>query len=210
MDTQNYLTYHSILVKRMVLPGDVHVCLQIWDIGGQQIGGKMIGNYIFGAHAILLCYDISNYQSFQDLEDWLSLVRKTVPAAEKQPYMALVGTKSDLNHMRAIKPERHQAFADAQSLQSHFVSAKTGDNVQTSFYKVAADLAGVTLRKPDVEVAQKVVKAEIIDHQQNDSALGCYGEWDLGVHVVARVEYDLSGGVRSLDAERSKCVVKAP
>ena len=29
----------------------VHVALQIWDIGGQTIGGKMIGNYIYGAQA---------------------------------------------------------------------------------------------------------------------------------------------------------------
>ena len=52
-------------------PGDVSVAVQLWDIGGQSIGGKMIKNYIYGAHAVLLCYDISNYQSFQNLEDWL-------------------------------------------------------------------------------------------------------------------------------------------
>ena len=55
----------------------VQVALQIWDIGGQTIGGKMIGNYIYGAHAVLLCYDITNYQSFQNLEDWYRLVRRT-------------------------------------------------------------------------------------------------------------------------------------
>ena len=66
--------------KTLVLPGDVHVTLQIWDIGGQTIGGKMIGNYIFGAQAVLLCYDITNYQSFQDLEDWYNLVTRECPA----------------------------------------------------------------------------------------------------------------------------------
>ncbi len=30
--------------------GDIQVALQIWDIGGQTIGGKMLKNYIFGAH----------------------------------------------------------------------------------------------------------------------------------------------------------------
>ena len=30
--------------------------LNVWDIGGQTIGGKMIGNYIYGAQAVLLCY----------------------------------------------------------------------------------------------------------------------------------------------------------
>ncbi len=75
----------------------MHVALQLWDIGGQQIGSKMIGKYIFGAHAILyarrsgamgkgrrgelkrvsfpalrrrLVYDITNYQSFNNVEDW--------------------------------------------------------------------------------------------------------------------------------------------
>ena len=55
----------DFFIKRLVLPGDVNVALQIWDIGGQTIGGKMIGNYIYGAQAILICYDITNYQSFQ-------------------------------------------------------------------------------------------------------------------------------------------------
>jgi len=36
----------DFFIKRLVLPGEVHVALQIWDIGGQTIGGKMIGNYM--------------------------------------------------------------------------------------------------------------------------------------------------------------------
>ena len=41
-----------------------------------------------------------------------------------------------------------------------------GDNVSQCFYRVAADLAGVVLTKPELEVASKVVKAEIINHPQ--------------------------------------------
>ncbi len=37
--------------------GNVQVALQIWDIGGQTIGSKMIGKYIFGAQAVMLAYD---------------------------------------------------------------------------------------------------------------------------------------------------------
>ena len=37
----------------MVETGDAQVTLQIWDIGGQTIGGKMLKNYIFGAQVML-------------------------------------------------------------------------------------------------------------------------------------------------------------
>lgn len=30
--------------------GDVQVTLQVWDIGGQTVGGQMLENYIYGAN----------------------------------------------------------------------------------------------------------------------------------------------------------------
>ena len=87
----------DFFIKRFVLPGDVNVALQIWDIGGQTIGSKMIGNYIFGAQAVLLCYDITNYQSYQNLEDWYRIVQN-VYSKKTMPKIALVGNKSKLAH----------------------------------------------------------------------------------------------------------------
>jgi Ras-related protein Rab-28 len=39
--------------------------MQVWDIGGQTIGGKMISNYVYGSHAVLLAYDITNAEVTQ-------------------------------------------------------------------------------------------------------------------------------------------------
>lgn len=33
-----------------ILPDNTHVSLQVWDIGGQTLGGKMLENYLYGAH----------------------------------------------------------------------------------------------------------------------------------------------------------------
>merc|ERR1711934_876779 len=155
----------DFFIKRIMLPGEVHVALQIWDIGGQTIGGKMIGNYIYGAHAVLLCYDISNYQSFQNLDDWLRLVHGTFrERGEEMPYLGLLANKADLTHLRTVKPDKHNAFADENAMYSYFMSAKTGDNVTTTFYRIAADLAGVTLSKSEVEVQSKTVTAVIVNH----------------------------------------------
>lgn len=50
------------------------------------------------------------------------------------------------------------------------MSAKTGDSVSSCFYRMAADLAGIVLTRPELEVASKIVKAEIVNHPQEDPA----------------------------------------
>jgi Ras-related protein Rab-28 len=75
------------------LIANIQIALQIWDIGGQSIGSKMITNYISGADAVLLCYDITNYESFANLEDWYRLVIRAFQG-KHLPYVALIGNKS--------------------------------------------------------------------------------------------------------------------
>lgn len=107
----------------------------------------MVSNYIYGAHAILLTYDITNFQvsacaktdihvhslgagcqcmtmklssapddqSFQDLEDWMSLVQKVYTQAD-MPYLAILANKADLTHMRTVRPAQHAEFADLHKM----------------------------------------------------------------------------------------------
>lgn len=145
--------------------------MQYRDIGGQTLGSKMLKRYISGADAVLFTYDITNYPSFQNLEDWMRVV---IQANEEQntkdnlPYFALLGNKSDLSHLRTVRMPHHIQFAEENSMSSFLLSAKTGDQVPTTFYKIAADLAGVTLTKPDTQVRTKVVKAELVNYQKDD------------------------------------------
>ena len=142
----------DFFVKRVVLPGDIHVtpavldtsyrdvtllaqsrcsimmqvCLQIWDIGGQSIGGKMLSNYIYGSSAVailmnfqrsfrrtlegrcigevILCYDITNYQSFQNLEDSFSFEsqRMQVFFLLKQDWLFLVKRTFDQTPLPSV------------------------------------------------------------------------------------------------------------
>jgi Ras-related protein Rab-28 len=78
---------------------------------------------------------------------------------------------ADLGHLRTVKPQRHKDFADAHGMHSFFVSAKNGDNVAATFFRVAADLAGVAVGKTEMQQAARVIKAEIVNHPQNDPAV---------------------------------------
>lgn len=54
--------------------------------------------------------------------------------------------------MQAVTPEQHDKFAKENALYSFYVSAKSGDQVQSCFYKIAADLAGIEVSKPLIEI----------------------------------------------------------
>ncbi|XP_074085880.1 ras-related protein Rab-28 [Macrotis lagotis] len=156
----------DFFLKRITLPGNLNVTLQVWDIGGQTIGGKMLDKYIYGAQGVLLVYDITNYQSFENLEDWYNIVKKVNEESETQPLVALVGNKIDLEHMRTVKPDKHLRFCQENGLSSHFVSAKTGDSVFLCFQKVAAEILGIKLNKAEIEHSRRVVKADIVNYNQ--------------------------------------------
>lgn len=160
----------DFFVKRIELPGSIHVALQIWDIGGQSIGSKMLSTYIYGAKAVVFIYDITNYQSFVNIEEWLQVVKTTFSGAE-MPYLALIGNKTDLFHMQAVKMDKHNSFAEQYSMYSYLVSAKTADQVFTSFFRIAADLSGVILTSNDIESSQKVIKAEIVTYANEEKPI---------------------------------------
>ena len=66
--------------------------------------------------------------------------------------VAALPVAADLNHMRAVKLDKHNGFADENDMYSYFVSAKSGDNINSTFHRIAADWAGVVLTKPEVEI----------------------------------------------------------
>uniref|UniRef100_A0A8C2Q1L2 Ras-related protein Rab-28 n=1 Tax=Cyprinus carpio TaxID=7962 RepID=A0A8C2Q1L2_CYPCA len=144
----------DFFLKRITLAGNLNVTLQVWDIGGQTIGGKMLDKYIYGAQGVLLVYDITNSQSFENLEDWLNMVRKSNEESGTQPAISLIGNKIDLEHVRTVKMEKHQRFCQENGLISQFVSAKTGDSVFLCFQRLAAEIVGVKLNKAEMEQSQ--------------------------------------------------------
>eukprot|EP00037_Helgoeca_nana_P031053 m.392100 g.392100 ORF g.392100 m.392100 type:complete len:83 (+) comp28322_c1_seq1:232-480(+) len=62
----------------------------------------MINNYIENADAVVLVYDLTNLDSFANLQDWLDLVNSRFADETKKPAIAVVGNKRDLSHLRVV------------------------------------------------------------------------------------------------------------
>lgn len=107
----------------------------------------MLDKYIYGANAVILVYDVTNFRSFEHLEDWLmacKAVLSSQPAGSpRNPVFALVANKIDLEHLRSVKSDRHHKFAQDNSLLTYAVSSKSGEGVNLCFQKIAAELLGI-------------------------------------------------------------------
>ncbi len=59
-----------------MLPGPRNVALKVWDVSGSALEGRMLDKYIYGANAILFVYDVTNHDSFDNLQDWVTACKK--------------------------------------------------------------------------------------------------------------------------------------
>ena len=168
-------------LEKTVKLGGGAVSLQVWDIGGQSIGSKMLGQYVSGADVTFLCYDITDAQSFADAEDWLALTRRGGAAAEAAADGAapaqcggaiyLVGNKVDLEQLRVITPGMHARFIESHALAGGFlISARSGDGVQTAFFQAAAAALGVALSEVELELTRKVLSVTVSAEGGADAA----------------------------------------
>ncbi|KAG5936534.1 hypothetical protein E4U59_004939 [Claviceps monticola] len=84
----------SFLTKRVVdSDSDTIVRLQIWDTAGQERFRSISRLYYRGANACILCYSITDAQSFTQMGVWLTELRRNLP---HDVVLHVVGTKADI------------------------------------------------------------------------------------------------------------------
>lgn len=74
---------------------------QIWDTAGQERYKAFSSTYYSGAHGAVIVYDITNRNSFDNIENWLQSISHHMDV-DKMTIM-LVGNKSDLDQLRQIQ-----------------------------------------------------------------------------------------------------------
>ena len=82
--------------------------IQLWDSAGQEKYRALIPSYLRGASIIFLVYDLSWYESFEAIRNWLGFVNEYT--SKDQVKLVLVGNKTDLE--RKVKFEEGKKLAD--------------------------------------------------------------------------------------------------
>ncbi|XP_039308063.1 ras-related protein Rab-28 isoform X2 [Solenopsis invicta] len=133
--TRQYVPTAGIdfFLKNITIGNNKNVNLHLWDVGGLSLHGNMLDKYVFGAHIVLLVYDVTNSSSFDILEEWLSKIKSFIDTYDEMPLMAIVGNKCDMEHQRTVKRDRSHRFAAENGFSYHDMSARTGESTFTLF-----------------------------------------------------------------------------
>ena len=140
---------------RNVKMGDQTIKLNIWDTAGQERFKTITSTYYKGAHGIILVYDITDRESFNNVNNWLAEVKKH---AGPHVVKLLVGNKCDLEQERVVTTKEGQDFADSLGISFLETSAKQRINIDEAFMtltKQVYELLPETERRPAETLSTK-------------------------------------------------------
>lgn len=137
--TTTYLATIGVDFKvRTVRVSDDKVAkLQIWDTAGQERFRTIVASYYRGAHGVMLVYDTTSRESFNDLESWFGEIRRHAPAGVE---LLLVGTKCDEPQKREVSTQEAAQWASDHDMSHIETSARINTNVEAAFMKIVDEL----------------------------------------------------------------------
>ncbi|XP_052053107.1 ras-related protein Rab-26 isoform X2 [Apodemus sylvaticus] len=174
-----FISTVGIDFRNKVLDVDgMKVKLQIWDTAGQERFRSVTHAYYRDAHALLLLYDITNKDSFDNIQAWLTEIQEY---AQQDVVLMLLGNKVDSTQERVVKREDGEKLAKVSQIRegeegaleiltlglppcaqhpagSSYLqeyglpfmetSAKTGLNVDLAFTAIAKELKQRSVKAP--------------------------------------------------------------
>ncbi|KAM0844391.1 hypothetical protein ACQ4PT_041281 [Festuca glaucescens] len=111
--------------------------LQIWDTAGQERFRTITSSYYRGAHGIIIVYDVTDQDSFNNVKQWLNEIDRY---ASDNVNKLLVGNKCDLTDKKVVSYETAKAFADEIGIPFMETSAKNALNVEQAFMAMSASI----------------------------------------------------------------------
>lgn len=118
--------------------------MQIWDTAGQERFRTITSSYYRGAHGMLIVYDVSDSESFQNIHLWLQECERY---ANADIVKILVGNKTDSSR-RTVSFEMGLKLADQYGMTFVETSAKNGMNVESAFMKASEQLYEKIKKRP--------------------------------------------------------------
>ena len=139
-DTNTYMDHYQMTVGGGFSNIEVRyqgqpVLLGIWDTAGQERFRNIVPMYFDRAEIILLVFDLTNPESFDNLREWVTLAQDK---ASQDVVFLVIGNKSDLYDERKINLTSMETFASSITTYCPLeVSAKNGNGIEQALNYIA-------------------------------------------------------------------------
>ncbi len=136
--TESYISTIGVdfKIRTIELEGKT-VKLQIWDTAGQERFRTITSSYYRGAHGIIVVYDVTDPESFNNVKQWLQEIDRYATEGVNK---LLVGNKSDMSDKKAVEYTVAKEFADGLGIPFLETSAKSATNVEQAFLTMARQI----------------------------------------------------------------------
>jgi len=130
-------TIGAAFLTQTVSLNDTTVKFEIWDTAGQERYHSLAPMYYRGAHAAIVVFDITNYDSFERAKLWVKELQRQ---GNPNIVIALAGNKLDLVDNRKVSTQEAMEYSDENGLLYMETSAKASTNVNELFVAIAKKL----------------------------------------------------------------------
>ena len=127
------------------------VRLYVWDTAGQERFRHIARMYYKDVCGVLLCIDLTDEDSFKNLNYWLTDLQKHAP---ENIARVLLCNKVDLcqgeTSQRKIMEGTVSQFTQENEMRHFEVSAKTGENINEAFLHLAIEINKIQTKQLDM------------------------------------------------------------
>ncbi|KAH7638600.1 RAS oncogene family member Rab1 isoform X1 [Dermatophagoides farinae] len=136
--TESYISTIGVdfKIRTIELDGKT-IKLQIWDTAGQERFRTITSSYYRGAHGIIVVYDVTDMETFQNVKQWLQEIERY---ACDNVNKLLVGNKADVIAKKVVDYTTAKEFADNLGIPFIETSAKQATNVEQAFLMMASEI----------------------------------------------------------------------
>ena len=116
----------------------------IWDTAGEERLKTMTYSYYRGCNVILVVFDVTDRQSFDNVNNWVECIDKF---AKSNVLRILVGNKIDLTDKRVVSNDEGKKLAEKYKLKYYEISALKSEGLNEMFEDAAKEYVEIYEQK---------------------------------------------------------------
>jgi len=145
--------------------------IKLWDTAGQERFKALTQNYFRNAEGVLLVYDVTSTDSFDNLKYWISSIKDNMKQKNMNIPLIIIGNKIDMEDSREIIKENAEKFAGENNYKYFETSAKTGVGVDDAIRELVNQVLKQT--GSDEQKQSRNNSVQIKDNGGNVKKKGC-------------------------------------